>query len=1332
MSRVTLKILTPLVRDVDGSNQPNGRKKRHLFGMPVEGRKPIDGRVALYLDDKSQLAHTGTFGHETTTAQAANGRSSHTWFGLPVWSSYEDMPPRGGGSRGEPVKVGAYWATQKDGPRIMYADGQLKHDARERLVTRIIAKLAAANGRNRMTLAGVQAGIIPQVAREYTQYSREQEAQRRARATAAKAAAVAGATAAGVAAPAVAPATPAGTTPQRNTTAAAAAPAPPREAKPKRYATTIRGRNVAVPADAMKIIMKHFPDPEEAADVYAQTKPAIRESGWGHLLVANANVWPRVYWAWDGSAKKHWPLTEQDMRRGARQNLAGQVRPATQTNVNDRNAATAKRARLVAKQGWTGDVYNVPVFIRKIDGADVVVAIGAIDGANDGPDVVTTLVSIPRATMDLVRQRLAALRPHPNRSDAHVAEAYVRSYVRTRYRQADADRGANFDFSRDMYVDPAGAEVDGATFVRLYNERRAKNNARGATANNDNRRQNRQSDAAYLGSGVNLANPMLEATKATNVAMTHAQDVVIRVAQSMEASRTAVDRRVLEQLRRLNDPLLDKYPDFAGWLRALFQIQGGLAARPLLTGNVGTPGSRVSPFRELEDQTGDGCGRQKETWKIMQGASLMVHQSVVFTMANLRATGNIQTPGLLALHSVGAGKTVAGLSAMVAFWNTDWAILPVSVRSNQDGNNLDKLAEEAVTYFPWFRDASGGYPFAAGKQAARKALVARLQASHRSLGAKAAVTDTHLLATVTTMLNDLEKYRYRKPLQKCLFIVDEIQMLVSPPPTEMQYQAKFLQFIELLKARDARSTWVLGMTATPGETTEQVESVLRMIKGSAVAAFATDADIRANARGIVSFAYVTGDLTRHAKVTVVHECLPLDAFNTAKHVNYTTLYYKQLSLLEETAQAVPEGYLRRVGRPRKSPGPQYTTYDARQKAKFWARVRQKTEYIVVNQSGLHVFDEEDQTDDTENDQNGIQDADDLKEKLEAAAVNPNMPVVKARSTTLGAKTPPRENYYVLSPKLVGVIRSILSQGGVHYVYSIDARSLRLIAHILDTRYGFTMYPSASSSSAYTLSPAKRYCFIDPTTPGTFAMWDIATQRYVMQREVTPADVAMMKGTRGGVLMADDNASGAVCSVILATKSSYKGVDVRHVRHIHAISVLPDYIDTLQLVGRGPRNCGHKKLVPSKRLVTFHYWKFVPSSKSRLCPTNATLLKVYPDCLLERRAMRAYDDGYARLDRALADVAVDRLLFATFGEAAKNLHTALRAPCMRTQVPALTTTEASASGKRKRTDEETLRTLKARLRVDDKRARTNPNANNTARVTQLQNKIAALKSRINAV
>ena len=1209
----------------------------------------------------------------------------------------------------------------------MYADGQLKHDARERLVTRIIAKLAAANGRNRMTLASVQEVIIPQVAREYTQYTREQEAQRRARATAAKAAATA------AAAPATAAvARPA---PPRNTAAVAipppttpALPAPPRNAKPKRYTTTIRGRNVAVPADAMKIIGQHFPDPEEAADVYAQTKPAIRKSGWGHLLVANANVWPKVYWSWDGSAKKHWPLTVQDMQRGARKNVAGQVRPATQNNANDRNAATAKRARLMARQGWTGDVYSVPVFVRKIDGVDGVVGIGAIDGANDGPDVVTTLVSIPRAQMDLVRQRLAALRPHGNRSDAHVAEAYVRSYVRTKYSRADADRGAYFDFSRDMYVDPAGAEVDGATFVQKYNERRAKNNARG-TANNDNRRQNRQSDAAYLSSAVNLANPMLEATRATNVAMTHVQDVVIRVAKSVEASRRAVDDRVLDQLRKLNDPLL-QYPDFAGWLRRLFQIQGGLGARPLLTGNVGTPGSRVSPFRELEDQTGDGCSRQKETWKIMQGASLMVHQSVVFTMANLRATANIQTPGLLALHSVGAGKTVAGLSAMVAFWHTDWAILPVSVRSNQDGNNLDKLAEEAVTYFPWFRDTkTNDYPFAAGKQAARKALVARLQASHRSLGAKAAVTDAHLLATVTTMLNDLEKYRYRKPLQKCLVIVDEIQMLVSPPPTEMQYQGKFLQFIELLKARDARSTWVLGMTATPGETTDQVESVLRMIKGSTDAAFTTDADIRANARGIVSFAYVTGDLTRHAKVTVVHECLPLDAFNTAKYVNYTTLYYKQLSLLEETAQAVPEGYHRRKGRPRKSPGPQYTTYDPRHKAKFWARVRQKTEYIVVNQSGLHVFDEENQTDDTETEDDGIQDAEDLKMKLEAAAVNPAMPVVKARSTTLGKKMTPRENYYVLSPKLVGVIRSILSQGGVHYVYSIDARSLRLIAHILDTRYGFTMYPSASSSSAYTLSAAKRYCFIDATTPGTFAMWDIATQQYVTQREVTPADVAMMKGTRGGVLMADENATGAVCSVILATKSSYKGVDVRHVRHIHAISVLPDYIDTLQLVGRGPRNCGHKQLVPSKRLVTFHYWKFVPSKgeSGRLCPRNATLLKVYPDCLLERRAMRAYDDGYARLDRALADVAVDRLLFATFGAAARELHDALKAPCMRTQVPALTTTASEAPGKRKRTDEETLRTLKARLRVDDKRARTNPTANNAARVTQLQTRIAALES-----
>jgi hypothetical protein len=92
-------------------------------------------------------------------------------------------------------------------------------------------------------------------------------------------------------------------------------------------------------------------------------------------------------------------------------------------------------------------------------------------------------------------------------------------------------------------------------------------------------------------------------------------------------------------------------------------------------------------------------------------------------MMQLRATGIIQTPGLLAMHSTGAGKTLLTLCALIAFWNLNSLpgkvatilrpndiisdpipIFIISVKSNQQDNGLLKLAHYGMTFFEEFED----------------------------------------------------------------------------------------------------------------------------------------------------------------------------------------------------------------------------------------------------------------------------------------------------------------------------------------------------------------------------------------------------------------------------------------------------------------------------------------------------------------------------------------------------------------------------------------------------------------------------------------------------
>lgn len=316
------------------------------------------------------------------------------------------------------------------------------------------------------------------------------------------------------------------------------------------------------------------------------------------------------------------------------------------------------------------------------------------------------------------------------------------------------------------------------------------------------------------------------------------------------------------------------------------------------------PGQKLLKERleELSSKAKDGCGGDV--------SEFLPHQVVVYAMALLRSENLIRSHGLLAMHSTGAGKTVEGLCAMVAFWNRQidsrrwWAIISVSTSGNQAGNSLTTLARAALKLFVGnfhFRSTVPGlaeYPFGYGvtvEQAAeniRRRIGVGLLSIARDEAAQKDLQNRIGLYTYAKFGNDLKKGLFKSgphALHHALVIVDEVQLLLNPPASSA-HQADSFRNVQmfLTTGRDLATTWVLALSATPGSTTEEVRDVMNVVEGRE---YFTAADFTrhgrtakerekapraaAKARGLVSYAQVQGDLHHFPRLALAPQCAEL-------------------------------------------------------------------------------------------------------------------------------------------------------------------------------------------------------------------------------------------------------------------------------------------------------------------------------------------------------------------------------------------------------------------------------------------------------------------------
>lgn len=754
-------------------------------------------------------------------------------------------------------------------------------------------------------------------------------------------------------------------------------------------------------------------------------------------------------------------------------------------------------------------------------------------------------------------------------------------------------------------------------------------------------------------------------------------------------------------------------PEFQAWMKAMFDS----SVLPTMLQNVkGVPTGKTA-YTALANLMLPGAPAAAACTERgnPETSSIQAHQAVVYAMAQMRAAGTIDTAGLLVLHSTGGGKTIVGVCVMLAFWNKTtpsgqpYPILFVSTNDNQSENDVRRLAAYAMAFFPGFRDTSSGtYPFArpqnyAGKYWTDAEVVQRVvdAINHRlhtgimglMRGNHKTTQDKRRLYTYAQLGNDLTN-KYISNVRHAVFIVDEIQYLIAPPTTEQAFAAQYRAVFQMLsRERDPASTWVVGMTATPGETKPEIVSIMQAVMGpvpNSMDPRDSTAELARKALGHVSYAYLLGDRTRFASVRMRMVCSYLAGSY------YHDPYYRQLYRLYSTHPDLPpaarafveskEQQFRRVWgglKPGKASTkvPHKFRYTEGKTDSYLQPLKAMTLYIPMFDKDMEHLRKRIQEDDNyalnaNNNNNrkvlikhewpvqeifvstqpkrGLQkplnddesNNDNALGNNQAFGLNNNY-VARQRTTTgfqegvrrasarVRATTTQKTFRFLLSPKIPQLLSMVYSDltstskaaKGIHFVYTSDSRTALLIAEALSKVLD---RPQLFNADRVDASLGPYYVMID----------DVKSDIAMLGAHRTPASA--IPGLKA-LVSSDQNKYGDIVKVVIATKKSFKGVDLRNVRYLHLMDPLVNFRDFVQFVGRGPRYCSHSGLPPSQRFVEVVLYRLLDSPNAAGCQGSAAL----PDCFLFDESIKRYTqpEGYKSVeDEVLWKSSVDYLIF----------------------------------------------------------------------------------------
>ena len=717
-------------------------------------------------------------------------------------------------------------------------------------------------------------------------------------------------------------------------------------------------------------------------------------------------------------------------------------------------------------------------------------------------------------------------------------------------------------------------------------------------------------------------------------------------------------------------------------------------------------------------------------WRVTGQHPMEIHplqpwQAIVFAMARMRerelaknSRVKARLPGgLLAHHSTGSGKTLTLLSVLLAFWNNaDVTIMPLAVRSNAADNNMKKLVTLARRHFPYFHNTAfkdlPEFPFRSdvSKEISYMALAERLVRGYVRLAGENSrswcknanlpedptsrmnkfkklenINESRLLYSYQILANDTMTGVFPSKIKHTVFLCDEMQYLVgAPASSEVSLAAGYAAARQALQNRDVPTCWAVGATATPGDNAGEFLRILSLLAGKTI----TEKNLK-QAHGLISYANLLGSRSQFAPLLITNECVDvqsathfwkwfaLKALGIQPREGLETKFVMSEDLKKKILYSIGHPKNRKV--PITTPANSTWSYNSLNPSKYLSRFRLIANFIRL----------ETPSDESGSDKQFTPVLKTTVERVDSAGVR------RTRPTT-----------FVVGPKLMLLLKRIKEHPDrLHYVYATDMNTLFLLAALLERDLKMSLYREGAGKR-------KSFGFVDTNTSKQ------TTKAFTKYLNYTREQVSAVKERAS----ADDNRSGKYVHVLLATKDSFKGVDVKNITHLHLLDAFADWQRLQQFLGRGPRMCSHAKFKMENAIVKVHVYKLTDKS------AGIRDAYVFADSILWKEARERYDREWGHLEDTVRKVAVDSLVFEPFSSSVTRLGSEIADPCTgQLHTPSMRNLRA---GNRRRTRDENNdeNNMFSNGRVIKSAFNNNSNNSNNAAVQDLYSPINFNKNR----
>lgn len=256
-------------------------------------------------------------------------------------------------------------------------------------------------------------------------------------------------------------------------------------------------------------------------------------------------------------------------------------------------------------------------------------------------------------------------------------------------------------------------------------------------------------------------------------------------------------------------------------------------------------------------------------------------QALVYMVALGLQQPTLKVPnrGLLCWHSTGSGKTCTAACIMQAFWNSNKNIVYLTSIEAKVANPPYKFYECIKQFFPNSVVAKRTKEqFARRVQFFSFAQMAHYLQLYRGSGKNA------------------DREKRSMTLNNAVLIIDEVQNLFRPLDTQRREHNALLKFL-LKDVKKTKSLNVFILTATPGDTPEEIVKLLNLVRDRRQPEITAGNTFGSQIKGLISYLNTNNDRSRFPTVSFKQHKLSM---SMEQYKQYAEAYQRDLKKNQST------------------------------------------------------------------------------------------------------------------------------------------------------------------------------------------------------------------------------------------------------------------------------------------------------------------------------------------------------------------------------------------------------------------------------------------------